>query len=70
MFGEVHPGFSCFFHGNAVHLFKVIKKMVGAARIELATPPELSGTSVAMIEKHYGHLVRDDAEDALATLVV
>jgi hypothetical protein len=39
MFGDVHPGFSCFFHGNAVHLFKVIKKMVGAARIELATPP-------------------------------
>jgi hypothetical protein len=28
-----------FFHGNAVHLFKVIEKMVGAARIELATPP-------------------------------
>jgi|TARA_B100000745_G_scaffold44645_1_gene26990 hypothetical protein len=44
--------------------------MVDEARIELATPPELSGTSVAMIEKHYGHLVRDDAEDALATLVV
>jgi hypothetical protein len=43
--------------------------MVDEARIELA-PPLLSGTSVAMIEKHYGHLVRDDAEDALATLVV
>jgi hypothetical protein len=38
MFADVHPGFM-FFHGNAVHLFKVIEKMVGAARIELATPP-------------------------------
>jgi hypothetical protein len=30
----------------------------------------LSGTSVAMIEKHYGHLVRDDAEEALASIAV
>jgi len=29
----------------------------------------LSGTRVAMIERHSGHLVRDDAEQALARLV-
>lgn len=40
------------------------------ARLPILTVAQLSGTSVAMIEKHYGHLVRDDAEDALATLVV
>ena len=34
----------------------------------IMTVARLSGTSVAMIEKHYGHLVREDAEDALATL--
>jgi site-specific recombinase XerD len=32
------------------------------------TVEQLSGTSVAMIERHYGHLVRNDAEEALATL--
>lgn len=37
-------------------------------RLPILTVAQLSGTSVAMIEKHYGHLVRDDAEDALATL--
>jgi integrase len=38
------------------------------ARLPILTVAQLSGTSVAMIERHYGHLVRDDAEDALATL--
>ena len=38
------------------------------ARLPILTVAQLSGTSVAMIEKHYGHLVRDDAEEALATL--
>ena len=37
-------------------------------RMPIMTVARLSGTSVAMIEKHYGHLVREDAEDALATL--
>jgi integrase len=36
--------------------------------LPLLTIAQLSGTSVAMIENHYGHLVRDDAEQALATL--
>lgn len=34
------------------------------------TVAQLSGTSVAMIEQHYGHLVRDDAEQALSRLVI
>ena len=40
------------------------------ARLPILTVAQLSGTSVAMIEKHYGHLVRDDAEEALAALVL
>ena len=38
-----------------------------AAKVTVA---QLSGTSVAMIEQHYGHLVRDDAEQALSRLVI
>lgn len=40
------------------------------ARLPILTVAQLSGTSVAMIEKHYGHLVRDDAEEALAKLAL
>ena len=40
------------------------------ARLPILTVAQLSGTSVAMIEKHYGHLVRDDAEEALASIAV
>lgn len=40
------------------------------ARLPIFTVAQLSGTSVAMIEKHYGHLVRDDAEEALASIAV
>jgi integrase len=40
------------------------------ARLPILTVAQLSGTSVAMIEKHYGHLVRDDAELALAQLAL
>lgn len=40
------------------------------ARLPILTVAQLSGTSVAMIEKHYGHLVRDDAEEALATIAI
>ena len=40
------------------------------ARLPILTVAQLSGTSVAMIEKHYGHLVRDDAEEALAMLAL
>ena len=38
--------------------------------LPVLTVAQLSGTSVAMIERHYGHLVRDDAEQALAQLVI
>lgn len=40
------------------------------ARLPILTVAQLSGTSVAMIEKHYGHLVQDDAEAALASLSI
>jgi integrase len=40
------------------------------ARLPILTVAQLSGTSVAMIERHYGHLVRGDAEEALAALVI
>lgn len=40
------------------------------ARLPILTVAQLSGTSVAMIEKHYGHLVRDDAEEALARIAI
>lgn len=40
------------------------------ARLFLRSDVRLSGTSVAMIEKHYGHLVRGDAEEALAKLAL
>lgn len=38
--------------------------------LPVLTVAQLSGTSVAMIERHYGHLVRDDAEEALASLAL
>lgn len=41
-----------------------------ACEFAALTVAQLSGTSVAMIEKHYGHLVRDDAEEALASVAV
>lgn len=34
------------------------------------TVAQLSGTSISMIERHYGHLVRSDAEHALALLAL
>ncbi|MCK0099844.1 tyrosine-type recombinase/integrase [Qipengyuania sp. S6317L1] len=40
------------------------------ARLPILTVAQLSGTSVAIIEKHYGHLVRDDAEEALASIAI
>jgi len=38
--------------------------------LPILTVGQLSDTSVAMVEKHYGHLVRNDAEYALAQLVL
>jgi len=36
--------------------------------LDLLTVAQLSGTSVAMIERHYGHLQQDRAAAALAML--
>ena len=36
--------------------------------MDLLTVAKLSGTSLAMIEKHYGHLVQGVARDKLATV--
>jgi len=38
--------------------------------LPLLTIAQLSGTSVAMIERHYGHLARKEAEEALARLAL
>lgn len=38
--------------------------------LPVLTVAQLAGTSVAMVERHYGHLVRDDAEQALARLAL
>ncbi len=40
------------------------------AGLPALTVAQLSGTSVAMIERHYGHLVRNDAEKALSQLIL
>jgi site-specific recombinase XerD len=47
----------------------VITDLVRAG-LPILTVAQLSDTSVAMIEKHYGHLVRNDAEHALAQLAL
>ena len=38
--------------------------------LDITTVAQLSGTSVLMIEKHYGHLTQEHARDALARLVL
>ena len=44
-------------------------RMPGSSGLDLLTTAQLSGTSVAMIEKHYGHLQSQRAADALAALI-
>lgn len=39
-------------------------------RLDTMTVAVLSGTSIAMIEKHYGHLLRKHAAKALASLAL
>lgn len=41
-----------------------------SAGLDLFTVAALAGTSIAMIEKHYGHLQQERARDALAGLVL
>jgi integrase len=40
------------------------------ARHPLLSIAQMAGTSVQMIQKHYGHLIEDDARKALATLAL
>ncbi len=47
----------------------VITDLVGDG-LDLFTVAALAGTSIAMIEKHYGHLQQERARDALAGLVL
>lgn len=47
----------------------VITDLVRAG-LPILTVAQLSGTSVAMIERHYGHMVQNDAESALAKLAL
>ena len=47
-----------------------ITDLIARHRLDTMTVAQLSGTSVLMIEKHYGHLLRDHAADALAKLAL
>jgi integrase len=47
-----------------------ITDLVVNGRLDLLTVAQISGTSVAMIERHYGHLSADRAMAALATLTI
>lgn len=48
----------------------VITDLIVEAKLDLLTVAQISGTSVAMIEKHYGHLRLDHAAKALDTLSI
>jgi integrase len=48
----------------------VITDLVALHKLDTLTVAQLSGTSLAMIEKHYGHLLRDHAASALASLTL
>lgn len=47
-----------------------ITDLIALHRLDTMTVAQLSGTSLAMIEKHYGHLLRDHAAKALALLAL
>lgn len=47
-----------------------ITDLIALHRLDIMTVAQLSGTSVAMIDKHYGHLLRDHAADALGKLAL
>lgn len=48
----------------------IITDLIAAGGLDVLTVARLSGTSVPMIEKHYGHLRDDQAAAALATLAL
>ena len=45
-------------------------RMAWLTGLDMLTSAQLSGTSVAMIERHYGHLRADHAALALASLAL
>jgi integrase len=47
-----------------------ITDLIALHRLDTLTVAQLSGTSLQMIEKHYGHLLRDHAAAALAHLAI
>lgn len=47
-----------------------ITDLIALHKLDTLTVAQLSGTSLQMIEKHYGHLLRDHAARALANLTV
>lgn len=47
-----------------------ITDLIALHRLDTMTVSQLSGTSIAMIEKHYGHLLRGHAASALASLAL
>lgn len=47
-----------------------ITDLIALHRLDTMTVAQLSGTSLAMIEQHYGHLLRDHAADALGKLAI
>lgn len=47
-----------------------ITDLIALHKLDTLTVAQLSGTSLQMIEKHYGHLLRDHAARALAGLVI
>lgn len=47
-----------------------ITDLIALHRLDTMTVSQLSGTSIAMIEKHYGHLLRNHAAAALASLAL
>ncbi|MBI5716609.1 MAG: integrase [Burkholderiales bacterium] len=47
-----------------------ITDLIALHRLDTLTVAQLSGTSLLMIEKHYGHLLREHAANALASLTL
>ncbi len=47
-----------------------ITDLIALHHLDTMTVAVLSGTSLPMIEKHYGHLLRDHAADALGKLAI
>jgi integrase len=47
-----------------------ITDLIALHKLDMLTVAQLSGTSLLMIEKHYGHLLRENAAKALASLTL